>query len=341
MSEANLQKEIEEILKQLPDLLFKHSLPFLSKLYGKRIRIKADTELKEELSDKIYGLLPLIREVESISIQENQAVALSQLMEVMDRLMRSMITDIPDDQHGLDWLLERLQELTAPPSDVAYLRETSYGKCREALFALAYTVEIQQGDKLKGFLEEVDKDAEDLFAMMQMLTTQLASSYKSLGERRKRLAQSVMRKYIGIYGDLSGYFEKSIRVIVGLLEILEGKEPNYLEIKQNQKQYGLAGNAEKVKGSKYSPLVAGFDIVIRRAVAHKSYYFDPIESRVEFHDLKGRTVKLTYQEFATKTREFSALVLALRQFRLILVFTELSLFKQTVQQVAGKNEVKI
>ncbi|MBE9515082.1 MAG: hypothetical protein IMY79_02970 [Chloroflexi bacterium] len=319
----DVKRSVDELVKELSNLL--------PKLFGRKLSPRASALLPQELYGKAEELLLLQKKAEGMRFKDLTKVEAIWLLEQIDKGVHLLIDDVPAEQRGLDWLLERLHALIAPIAGISYLSETSYQEYRDSLFDLAHTIckySLEQGDQLTDFLNDVDQDLDASVAMGQMFMTRLMKDYRFLDGELGRSTSATMRRYTRIYGDLSGYFEKSIRVIVGLLDILDGMKPDYRKIKRTT----LAANVGRVRKSAYAILSGMIDTTIRNAIAHKSDYFDPVKKTVEFPNLT-QARSFSCQEFLCQTRELSALVLALTQFRLILSFDQLSLFKLILEKL--------
>lgn len=318
-----IEQSLDELVKGLSDLL--------PKLFGRELSPEAAAVLPQLVYGKVDELLLLQKKTKGMSLQALTKDNAVQLSELIDIAVRLAVDDMPDNMSGLDWVLAHLQEQVSPISGISYLSDTSYLEYRDLLFDLAHTVcqySVQQSDYLTGFLNDIDQDLDTSVAMGQMLFTELDKDSKFLEKELKNATAVTMRRYARIYGDLSGYFEKSIRFIAGLIDILDGTMPDYKTIRGMT----LAKNLRRVRRSSYAGISGEFDSTIRNAIAHKSDYFDPVKQTVEFPDLtQARSIPC--QAFVRQTRELSALVLALAQSRLILSYAQLSLFKQTLEQL--------
>ena len=104
-----------------------------------------------------------------------------------------------------------------------------------------------------------------------------------------------------------------------------------------RRRVGLAGNIQKVQNSRYSVVVSGFDILMRNAIAHKTWVLNHMYRTAEFSDPRsGRDMTATYREVVAKTRELSALVIPLSRLRAMLSVGQLQFLLERLRtQAAG------
>jgi len=160
--------------------------------------------------------------------------------------------------------------------------------------------------------------SDDIFAITQSISTRLEKHYEYLEKTNVRLTKQVMEKYIQIYWEFSGLFEKYLRIIIGLLYMLDnGTKPEYAALRK----IPLTVNLKEIqKRDEYSVLVKPFDKVIRNAISHKSYLFD-VEEKIEFSDFKEK-ISLSYHDFMKKVRELSSLIWVFPQINIMVYLNE-------------------
>jgi len=297
----------------------------LSVLLGKKLSPGILSQLSE-IEKSIPESLASLRELKSLQAIKDKSVRNAELSRVADKFLKSIISDIHPDKLGIDYLIERLEAQAVPPAMLGYLVETSYlasAKTLDDLIESIYSAGLAR--KLDEFLESFDKDSRQaILAVGQLIAIKLPRSYKLLAKPRTRHTRKAAQDYISIYGDLTGLLEKGLPLVVGLVELLQGKKPSYSEIAKRT----LAKNIKVVRVSSYSNLGPNFDVrLIRNAIAHKSFYLDPVNRKVKFDDpISGQTKELSYRELARQTKELSALVLILHQVRFKLLLAQLRNF---------------
>jgi len=320
--EADSQIEAEQLLLVLPNLL--------SILFGKTI----SPDVRQMISNFTEMALPkttaFFGEVEEIKTTEDKPRQFIALNKVSSVFIRSIIPDVPEDKSALDYLIENLEpKTTVPPA--GYLAETSYIEYRRLLSEIAQEVCSKiTFTKTQEYLDSVYSAHEDILSTGQSVVTKLPIQHKVLNKARMRFTKKATESHIKIYDELAGQFEKGVAIVAGLLELLHGQSPEYLNIRKR----GLANNLKKVEQSGYSILASNFDKLIRNAIAHKSYVFNPTKKTVQFSDsLSGHTRELTYREIAAITKELSALVLALNQLPTIISIEQLRDFKEMARRL--------
>lgn len=299
-----------------------------SKMFARKISPKAFSQLPqlgEIASENVGGFLEVMREFQTT---QDKSKLISELRIRTDTLVRSVLPNAPNDKPGIDYLIEQLEGYAGPLANLGYFEETSYIDYRESLLELTRDIYLEKLCKeLKTYKDTADSSSDDVFAIAQIFVTRFPSSFKLLDKPRKRFTIKTARDCISIYEDLSGQFEKNIAFVTGLIELLDGNVVSYPEIRRR----GLAKNIGRVRESKYSILVSGFDKLIRNAIAHKSYVFNPNDNTVEFHDkMANIRSEISYKELVKKTKELSALVFALNELRSILVIHELRSISETL-----------
>lgn len=320
--EANLQTEVKQFLLILPDVL--------SKLFVKKL----SPDVFQQLSDFAKMALPkttkFMGELETIQTIESKPSRFIALYKAADAFLRSFLPDVPADKSALDYLIEDLQGRIAL-TPAGYLVETSYVEYRRLLSKLAQEVcSKTPAPKVHEYLDSVYSVHDDMLSVGQSFVIKLPSQHKALAKVRRRFTRRAAENHITIYGELAGYFEKGIAIVAGLIELLHDHSQKYLSIRRR----GLATNLKTVEQSIYSILASNFDILMRNSIAHKSYIFNPTQNTVQFPDpVSNRTCELAYREIATKTKELSALVLALNQLTLILAVEQLRSFKGFVRRL--------
>ena len=323
--EANLQTEVTQLILMLPDLL--------SILFGKKL----SPDVRQQLSDFTKMALPqtteFLGELAAIQTIENKPSQFIALYKAADVFLRSVITDVPSDKLALDYLIENLEaRTTLPPA--GYLAETSYVEYRRLLSELAQEVcSKTPRPKVHEYLDSVYSAHDDMLSVGQSFVIKLPNQYKALTKVRKHFTRKAAEQYIAIYGELAGQFEKGIAIVVGLIELLQNHSPKYLSIRKRR----LATNLKKVEQSSCSILASNFDRSMRNAMMHGTRFFNPVKNSVQFYGPgKKRAWELTYREIARKTKELSALVLALHQLPTILAIEQLRSFKGFVRRLEGQ-----
>jgi hypothetical protein len=127
-----------------------------------------------------------------------------------------------------------------------------------------------------------------------------------LNKKHKKITVEVIKRYIQIYDNLSSAFEKYARLLVWIKTLLDGKEPNYDNIK--------GGNLSNHVGFLMNDLIfrnlaLPFNTVIRNAITHRPQtIIDPLLQSIRFLDSKDnrKDINVGFSEFVAKTKELGA-----------------------------------
>lgn len=299
----DLGAAIVQLMTALPNVL--------STLLGKPI----SRELRAQIADITKNVAPVaarVRELRSrlsaIPPPGGEASDLRTVRSTFDQLLKSLVPDIPRDTLAIDYLIEHLDQRTPLPSG-SYLIETSYLKYVDAISQVARKVAFERSfAEVDGYLKSVFAYLDDVMSVGQSLVAKFPRQYAELSRPRRRFTEKQAERDIGTYAELAGQFEKGIAVLVGVIELSEGCQPDYVRIRKKR----LASNMKTVQNTPYCVLTVGFDTSVRNAIAHKSLHLIPLKRTVRFYDpISEFASDLTYEQVHRKTRELSALAVAI------------------------------
>jgi len=284
--------------------------------------------LSSELSDAISKIEDNLPEAESFIEAMERAKKLpdtasrkAATRESTDSFIQSFVGNLPPGASPIEGVIAKLDELAAPPANLGFLTHTSYARASEALDRLVKSA-YEKPESIETFVGSVDAESVgQSLAVAQMLSTRIARGIRPLIKPRSRYTKRVAEACIGLYGDVAGAVEKGLPLAVGLIEIMNGKVADYTEIAGRS----LAKNIKTIKVSPYAALSPDFNtITIRNAIAHKSYYFDPIKRIVKFDDPPSKqSEELKYKDLVSRTLDLSSLTFVLHQLRFKLIVAQL------------------
>jgi hypothetical protein len=317
---------MEESLEQLGNLL----PSILSKLLGRRI--------PNGIADKISEIRNMIPEISELlgkypgienSNKSEQLLAISNLL---NDLVRIVVPDMPTDKTGIEYIAEFL-DTRKPLPDGSYLIETAYIKYTDAVSDIAYEiVSTNSWKEIQAYLDSVFNYHDDVMSGGQMLMINFPLIHKELQKGRKYFTKKQAQNDIEIYDKLAGQFEKCIAVAAGIINIINGQVADYPRIRQRK----LASNLDKVAKSKYSILTAGFEKIMRNALAHKTCFVNPLDRNVRFYDpISNESLTLSYKEIHKKTKELSALVIVLYRLPQMIQVEMLRKFDNSIKCLKG------
>ena len=238
-----------------------------------------------------------------------------------ESFIRSFLDNSPPGASPIDGLIGELDKLATPPPNLGFLTHTSYTAASEALDRLVKST-YAKPDNIERFVNAADAwGTHQSLAVAQMIATRIARQIKPLTKPRSRYTRKVADACIDLYGDLAGAAEKGLPLAVGLIEIIDGKAADYTEITGRS----LAKNIKTIKISPYAELSPGFDtMTVRNAIAHRSYYFDPVRRIVRFDDPPSKqSEELKYKDLVSRTLELCSVTFVLHQLRFKLVVAQL------------------
>jgi hypothetical protein len=302
----------KELVAALPDIL--------SVVFGKAISSDLSNAISK-IEDKLPEAEGFIEAMERAKKLTDTASRKAASCQSTDSFIRSFVGNVPPGVSPIEHVIGELDKLAASPTDLGFLTHTSYPSASETLDRLVKSA-YSKPDSIVVFVDSVDAGSiEPSLAVGQMMSSRIARGIKPLTKPRSRYTKRVAEVCIGLYGDLAGAVEKGLPLAVGLIEIIDGKAADYTEIAGRS----FAKNIKTIKVSPYGALAPGFDtITIRNALAHKSYYFDPVKRIVKFDDLPGRrSEELKYKDLVSRTLDLCALVLVTHQLRFKLVLAQL------------------
>jgi len=315
VSEKEIEDSIMFIIEQVPSLLSKLSMGELEL----QISEKDKKDMREQLSEKLAKGLPLAKQIESIQIEPiSEKEKILRTYYLINELFH-LTNTIPAKQDWLDYCIGELESVLTIPTDLSYLQNTNYLEYISAMNKLGLKL-CKKGKYpvVKSFFSNISI-TEDEYIIFQDFFNCTIDHYRNLQKgqqyisklwmyilsaHRRAVNRSQINKHIEIYFDLSGHYEKYLRILVGLLEILDDRTPDFSIIRKR----GLFKNHESV-GKKCKKLNEGFNVHIRNSIAHKSFILDQGSELVEFIDRQVK-IQISYSDFSNKVKELSALVLA-------------------------------
>lgn len=314
---------MEESLEQLGNLL----PSIFSTLLGKQIP-KGIADKISETRDMIPEISDLFSKHPEIQEANNKSEQLIPISNLLNDLVRVTIPDMPTDKTGIEYIAEFLDPRKPLPNG-SYLKETAYMKYMDAVSGIACEIVLTKSwREIQTYLDSVFRHHDDVMSGGQMMMINFPSVHKGLQKSRKRFTKNQAQNDIGTYDKLSGQFEKCIAVTAGVISIIDGQVTDYSRIRKRQ----LASNMNKVAKSKYSILATGFEKIIRNALAHKSWFVNPLKRNIRFYDpISNDSLTLSYREIHNRAQELSALVIALYRLPIMIQVEMLREFDNLVK----------
>jgi hypothetical protein len=296
----NLASQIVEgVVTQLPSLL---------DLFGVKPRrlprptAKAKLELKVELKTLLSGFIQL-SELQTSSATGTPKDELERL-EKASRIVGEIL-GFPKNVYVAEYYTRYVKQTINAPTQWDYIGKAGYARHRDVLGNIANSLQgtghLTQANQLVNTFD----NSPDGFVSLQLTASRLPRHLVYLRMRRTKFERKQLDKLLQIYSELAGLYEKLIRLVVGLIEIGEGKEVNY----QHLSKRSLNSNFLELK-ARYPDLTSGFNITIRNAISHSSFFVQYSRGTILFMDNQAKT-ESSFGHFLVQCRELSALVLAI------------------------------
>jgi hypothetical protein len=301
-STPSLQQDIKSTLNQLPEIL--------SNILGKTLPGEANNNLSKLKKDVLPNISNLDNDLKSIKTTDSLPLQIKGIFQSLNGL--APMLGAPDGVPISKIVIEGLEKYSLWNFEVpAFLATTQYATYLQTAKKLIQDVySTTPLKRITTFIDNVTS-SDDTKAKAPTIASIFPNNYKFLRKERKRFTKTSIDKYITIYDELAGVYEKDITFIIGLIKLTEGKAPKYSTIRNKP----LATKVKYLKASKYAPLAGNFDVFIRNAKAHKTYLVNVVKRKIEFYPVSGRgeTQMLSYKEMTEKTTDLSALILVTSQ----------------------------
>jgi len=315
---SKLPREVREQLRSYVSKTTDEALDLIVNLTGKyvdeerraKFKKKAELEMEQEIEKAITKAYQIGLELRKEAQQQKleRGYVKEKFYSVTDAVFKSIVTDIPKDVHAMDYFFKIFEDLLKDfHFDMPYLEDTRYDEYLSTLEELM--AELKKKNQLgKAFdiLKEF-KNSKDAYIVVQVTLQKLIKYYEFLRRDFSVIGKKQVDRYLEIYEELSGVYEKLISFIRTLVHLLKNA---YRTIYETVRRKGLYYNIQYIKKTRWRLFTYGFDRNIRNAIAHKTCKVDILKERIDFIDRK-RTVTLTFIEVQKKTRELSALLLIL------------------------------
>lgn len=315
---SKLPREMREQIKGFVSKTTDESLDLIANLTGKyideerRAKLKKEAELDvgqkiEEAITNAYQIgLKLRKEYRQKKFERDSLK--EKFYSVTDAIFKSIVPDIPKNIHAMNYLFQVCEELLKDfRFDLHYLKDTKYRAYLQGLEKLMER--LRQEHKINKSWEVVNdfKDSKDFYLMLQATLQRVIKYYEFLARDFAKIEKKQVDRYLEIYLELSGLYEKFIALIAVLVQLLQTNSSPKYEVARKR---GLYSNTDSIEKSGWRIFVSGFNRNMRNAIAHKTCKVDILKDTVEFID-RNKTFILTFREVQKETRELSAILLIL------------------------------
>lgn len=278
---------------------------FATDLLGRRPRkrIRISKKEKQELYEGVDKLIEAQKEIESF---QRPAQSAAEYVSRMDRLrdLYAPFLDIPKGVGLAESLRDSYRAMTKEIGQWRYFPRTNYRKIAADLDSLTSAAFAKEAPATDALLSEFWNSA-DGAVIMRTPYTIVIRRCQYLSNANRKLDRKLVERLIETYRELSGLYEKAIRVVVGIMELLDGSEVTYGKIAKRS----LALNVNKVAQT-YPWLAKDFDITIRNSIAHTTYIVSYDTRTVTFIDNRTSVVT-TFRNLFKRCRMLSSLAVGL------------------------------
>ena len=325
-----IKEFISETTEEAINLVVNISGVYLDKKKRKQFREKVKQETAPEFEKYISKNILLGKEmVEEIQLKEVTGAYVKEKIYLILDNMRVLIDDIPEDVHVLDYMVSALKEVKDVRFELSYLENTKYLDYIMLLEDLLKQIDEEDKIGLAGQFIWNFLYTNDAYALLQSAFYKMSDQYLFLEKERQVSKKEQVNKYLEIYGELAGHFEKFVYLLVGLVKILNDKQvQEYLSVKKDR----LFTNLEFLRQFGNKNLVSGFNRHLRNSVVHKNFKIDLINEVVIFYDISYKIEK-SFNELQKSTRELSANLLVMPNLFIMTFYLALSQFKTLLDKL--------
>lgn len=311
-------KEVREQLKSYVSKTTDEALDLVVNLTGKyideerRAKLKKETELEvgqqiEEALTNAYQIVLKLRKKYRQKKLERGSLK-EKFYSVTDALFKPVISDIPKKVHAMEYLFQVCEELLRDfRFDFPYLEDAGYIAYLQGLEKLMSELKREHKINKSWEIMKEFKDSKDFYLILQATLQRVIKYYEFLARDFSRIKKKQLDKYLEIYLELSGLYEKFIALIAVLIQLSRTNTKPKYEVARRR---GLFPNIHYVMKSDWKIFESGFNRNIRNSIAHKTCEIDILKETVNFIDRK-KAFKLTFREVQKETRKLSALLLVL------------------------------
>jgi len=314
---ANIPRELRKQIRTLVSKKSDEAIDLVVNLTGKYIsaekrrklkkkaEIEVGTKIEKAISESYHTALEIAKENQQTKLKTD--LSKEKFYKLTDACLKTSIPQISKNVHAMDYLLQVCQELKEIRFNWVFLKDTKYAEYLTSLEKL--TNELRESNKIGDSWKVLDefRHSKDFYLLLQATFQKLIKHYEFLARNFRRIEKKQLDKYLEIYEELSGAYEKFISLIATLIQLLQTDANCKYEIARRNKLYA---NELSIKKSGWAIFVSSFNRNIRNAIAHNTCKIDIIKKTVEFID-RNKTTILTFREAQKETRELGALVLIL------------------------------
>jgi len=298
---------------------------WLSKMTGKKAEHGSAAFLSDKLEQAIVEVVQFQKKSKRLKSLELK-LRKRRLRQDINTMLHRINTEIPKERDGIVYELENLANHLDLPSHLPHLKNTKFGQYQLEIDNLLDQLYEQgkRGEVLK-LLQEVSS-SEDIFASGQFFSRKMPRYLKFISKDRTRFGMADIEKYLEIYREFSGVYEKNLCVVKCLLHIKnqDGKL-SYAEIRQQK-----FANTLNYVGGRIPLLKIPYDKDIRDAITHKSCYVDPSDQSIVYIKPNKPRVKQRPEEFTPIVDEMICITLCMSLLLMHVAYKDWKIIDSTI-----------
>lgn len=296
----------DQELEKFLDFMISAMPPAVADFFGIKVRrVRLSKTKRKKILAELKELTSGLETLQKIKPPFRSRAEWVAGLDALDIAMRPFLDPPFRRMHFADYLRQSYLELIEAPLDTRFFSETSYERCCDEIDSIASELFRTQRQTLADKLFVEVGQSSDAGILGQALIVHTPKIIEYLRKPKRRFRRYDIDRLIRCYSQLSGYYEKSLRMVIGMLEAVEGREPAYSALAKHK----LFTNMAEVE--KAHPILSrDFNIVVRNSIAHGSHYFHYANQTVDFHDISGKSVTWTFVNLFRECRKLSALAMA-------------------------------
>lgn len=302
--ESSSSDEDQELEKFL-DFMIRSLPPAVADFFGVKVhKVNLSKTKRGKLLIELKGMISGLKTLEKIKPPFATKTEWVAGLDALNVAMRPFLDPPFQKMHFADYLRESYLSLVEAPLEAGFFRETNYEKCCDEIDLIASELFTTQRQVLADKLFYEVAESPDAGILGQALLVHAPKITNYLSKPKRKFRRYDVDRLVRSYSELSGYYEKSLRMVVGMLDAIEGKESSYATLSKQK----LFENLNRVKQD-HPVLVADFNVLVRNSIAHGSQYFHYREQTIDFYDF-GKRLTWSFRELFKQCTKLSALAMA-------------------------------
>ena len=282
-------------------------------------------ELMERMTPVMEDLWIQVKELRNQPLDDlSPEEAQKKLHTFFDILFRGMMNDIPPDEPVIPYILETIENISTAIDSFRYLARTQYHEYRKIM--AKFSVDIIHSGKLtevQTILDTIDRSPNGM-VLTQSFYLQFFEVMEFLVRRFNRPSLETTNLCLQIYLRLASLSEKFLPVLLSVDHLLSNGETCPLQSRYTPLSRILQHLERNPRLALMRPAINHH---VRNAIAHNRVIYNPRARKCQFLN-KKESIIWTNMVVLQQTRELSAAVIAMWQFRLFLFQEIFTLFSK-------------